>query len=231
LQEVVVIGYGEVKKSDLTGALSTVKGDNLNRTPSVSVDQLLQGKAAGLQVIAPSGEPGAGATVRIRGLSSFNGSNSPLMVVDGFPWGDAGNLKQINTEDIESIEILKDASASAIYGSRGANGVILITTKKGREGQARITLSTLTSLSSLPNKLDVWEDPVDVAIIDTEARIIAGLDPLFIGADYLGTYYPSVAELRGLDPNKPAWPHKTYWPDLVYRNPVSQSYTLTAEGG
>src|SRR5690606_35370009 len=114
LQEVVVIGYGEVKKSDLTGALSTVKGDNLNRTPSVSVDQLLQGKAAGLQVIAPSGEPGAGATVRIRGLSSFNGSNSPLMVVDGFPWGDAGNLKQINTEDIESIEILKDASASAI---------------------------------------------------------------------------------------------------------------------
>ncbi len=231
LQEIVVIGYGEVKKSDLTGAMSTVKGDNLNRTPTASVDQLLQGKAAGLQVITTSGEPGAGATIRIRGLSSFNGSNSPLMVVDGFPWGDAGNLKQINPEDIESIEVLKDASASAIYGSRGANGVILITTKKGRSGQARISLSTLTTLSSLPNKLDVWEDPVDVAIIDNEARTNAGLDPFFVGADYLGTYYPSVAELRGEDPNKVKWPHRTYWPDLVYRNPVSQSYTLSADGG
>lgn len=231
LMEVVVIGYGEVRKSDLTGAMSTVKGDNLNRTPTASVDQLLQGKAAGLQVITTSGEPGAGATIRIRGLSSFNGSNSPLMVVDGFPWGDAGNLKQINPEDIESIEVLKDASASAIYGSRGANGVILITTKKGRSGQARINLSTLTTLSTLPNKLDIWTDPVDVAVIDNESRINAGLTPLYVGADYLGTYYPSVAELRGEDPSKPKWPHRTYWPDLVYRNPVSQSYTLSADGG
>jgi TonB-dependent starch-binding outer membrane protein SusC len=231
LQDVVVIGYGEVKKSDLTGSVATVKGDNLNRVPSASVDQLLQGKAPGVQVITSSGEPGAGATIRIRGISSLNGSNSPLMVVDGFPWGDAGNLKQINPEDIESIEVLKDASAAAIYGSRGANGVILVTTKKGRTGQARINISTLTTASTLPNKLDVWEDPAQVGMIDNEARINAGLTPLYVGADYLGTYYPSVAELRGEDPSKPKWPYKTYWPDLVYRNPVSQSYTVSADGG
>ncbi|TPE43456.1 SusC/RagA family TonB-linked outer membrane protein [Pontibacter mangrovi] len=231
LEEVVVVGYGTTTKSDLTGSVASLKGGELNKAPASSVDQLLQGKIAGVQVVAPSGEPGAGATVRIRGISSINGSNSPLVVVDGFPWGDAGNLKQINPEDIESIEVLKDASAAAIYGSRGANGVILVTTKKGREGKPRITLSTLNTVSTLANKMDVWSDPVDVAIIDNEARANAGLDPLYVGQDYLGTYYPSVAELRGEDPEKPVWPYKTYWPDLVYRNPISQSYTLTATGG
>lgn len=231
LEEVVVVGYGTTTKSDLTGSVASLKGSELNKTPASSVEQLLQGKIAGVQVIAPSGEPGAGATVRIRGISSINGSNSPLVVVDGFPWGDAGNLKQINPEDIESIEVLKDASAAAIYGSRGANGVILVTTKKGKEGKPRITLSTLNTVSTLANKMDVWSNPIDVAIIDNEARTNAGLDPLFVGQDYLGTYYPSVAELRGEDPNKPTWPYRTYWPDLVYRNPISQSYTLTATGG
>ncbi|MDF7814195.1 TonB-dependent receptor [Hymenobacter sp. YC55] len=231
LEEVVVVGYGTVAKSDVTGSVASLKGSELNRTPASSVDQLLQGKVAGVQVIVPSGEPGAGATVRIRGNSSINGSNSPLLVVDGYPWGEAGNLKQINPDDIESIEVLKDASAAAIYGSRGANGVILVTTKKGKAGKTRITLSTLNTISSLPSKLDVWSDPVDVAIIDNEARSNAGLAPLFTGQNYLGTYYPSVAELRGEDPTKPQWPYRTYWPDEVYRNPFSQSYTLTANGG
>ncbi|MBW3127723.1 TonB-dependent receptor [Hymenobacter profundi] len=231
LDEVVVVGYGTVAKSDVTGSVASLKGSELNKQPASSVDQLLQGKIAGVQVVAPSGEPGAGATVRIRGSSSINGSNSPLLVVDGFPWGDAGNLKQINPEDIASIEVLKDASSAAIYGSRGANGVILITTKRGKAGKTSITLSTLNTLSTLPSKLDVWSDPVDVAVIDNESRRNAGLAPLFVGENYLGTYYPSVAELRGEDPNKPAWPYRTYWPDEVYRNPFSQSYTLTATGG
>ncbi|WP_168193926.1 SusC/RagA family TonB-linked outer membrane protein [Pontibacter sp. SGAir0037] len=231
LEEVVVVGYGTMAKSDLTGSVASLKGTDLNRTPTSSVDQLLQGKIPGVQVIAPSGEPGAGATIRIRGVSSVRGSNSPLVVVDGFPWGDAGNLKQINPEDIESIEVLKDASAAAIYGSRGANGVILVTTKKGKEGKSRINLSTLTTVSTLANKLDVWSDPVDLAIIDNEARMNAGLQPLFEGADYLGTYYPSIAELRGEDPERPRWPHRVYWPDLVYRNPITHTYTLTATGG
>ena len=231
LEEVVVVGYGSVAKSDLTGSVGTLKGSELNKTPASSVDQLLQGKVAGVQVIVPSGEPGAGATIRIRGSSSINGSNSPLLVVDGFPWGDAGNLKQINPDDIASIEVLKDASSAAIYGSRGANGVILVTTKKGKAGKTSVTLSTLNTISTLPTKLDVWSDPVDVAIIDNEARGNAGLPLLYTGQTYLGTYYPSVAELKGTDPSKPQWPYRTYWPDLVYRNPLSQSYTLTANGG
>ncbi|MGI4870904.1 MAG: SusC/RagA family TonB-linked outer membrane protein [Janthinobacterium lividum] len=231
LNDVVVVGYGTVAKSDLTGSVGVLKGSDLNKTPASSVDQLLQGKVAGVQVIIPSGEPGAGATVRIRGSSSINGSNSPLLVVDGYPWGDAGNLKQINPDDIASIEVLKDASSAAIYGSRGANGVILVTTKRGKAGKTSLTLSTLNTLSTLPSKLDVWSNPVDEAIISNESRVNAGLAPLYTGQTYLGTYYPSVAELRGTDPTKQPWTSGTYWPDLVYRNPFSQSYTLTANGG
>ncbi|WP_207435936.1 SusC/RagA family TonB-linked outer membrane protein [Sabulibacter ruber] len=234
LEEVVVVGYGAVKKSDLTGSVATLKGSELNRTPAASVDQLLQGKLPGVQVMAPSGQPGAGATIRIRGASSLNGSKAPLMVVDGYPWGDAGNLKQINPEDIESIEVLKDASSAAIYGSRGANGVILITTKKGREGEARISFSSLNTISALPVKPDLWRDPVEEATYANEAAInggLVGVDIPFTGITRNGVYYPSIAELRGLDPNKPQWPHNTDWVDLVYRNPFSQSYTLSADGG
>jgi TonB-linked SusC/RagA family outer membrane protein len=231
LNDVVVVGYGTVAKSDLTGSVGVLKGSELNKTPASSVDQLLQGKVAGVQVIVPSGEPGAGATVRIRGSSSINGSNSPLLVVDGFPWGDAGNLKQINPDDIASIEVLKDASSAAIYGSRGANGVILVTTKRGKVGKTSVTLSTLNTISTLPSKLDVWSNPIDEAIISNEARGNAGLPLLYTGQNYLGTYYPSIAELQGTDPSKPKWAYSTYWPDLVYRNPFSQSYTLTANGG
>ncbi|PIQ22930.1 MAG: SusC/RagA family protein [Cytophagales bacterium CG18_big_fil_WC_8_21_14_2_50_42_9] len=234
LEEVVVVGYGAVKKSDLTGSVGTLKGAELNKTPAASVDQLLQGKIAGVQVIAPSGQPGAGATIRIRGVSSLSGSNSPLVVVDGFPWGDAGNLKQINPEDIESIEVLKDASSAAIYGSRGANGVIMITTKKGRAGAPRITLSTLNTISTLPVKLDLWRDPIEEAIYANEAALNGGVAPdqlPYLGKERSGVYFPSVAELRGLDPNKPQWPYNTDWVDLVYRNPFSQSYTLSADGG
>ncbi|MBL0744423.1 SusC/RagA family TonB-linked outer membrane protein [Chryseolinea lacunae] len=234
LQEVVVVGYGEMKKSDLTGSVATLKGDNLNKTPASSMDQLLQGKIAGVQVITNGGQPGSGATIRIRGASSLNGSKDPLVVVDGYPWGDAGNLKQINPDDIESIEVLKDASAAAIYGSRGANGVILVTTRKGRSGSPRITFNTLQTVSTLAVKPDVWRDPVEQATYDNEAATTGGSSPAdipFIGTTRGGVYYPSIAELRGLDPNKPQWPYNTDWVDLVYRNPHSQSYTLTADGG
>lgn len=114
----MVIGYGSVKKSDVTGSVTSVKTEALKEIPANSVEGLLQGRAAGLQVINSSQDPGAGATVRIRGGSSLRGSNAPLVVVDGFPLGDAGDLKQINPSDIVNMEILKDASASAIYGSR-----------------------------------------------------------------------------------------------------------------
>ena len=240
LDDVVVVGYGTTKKSDLTGSVSTLKGSELNKTPSSSVDQLLQGKIPGVQVTTSGGQPGSGATIRIRGASSLNGSKDPLVVVDGYPWGDAGNLKQINPDDIESIEVLKDASSAAIYGSRGANGVIMITTRKGRVGKARITLSTLSTISTMSVKPDLWRDPVEEATYANEAATTGGAIPSDI--PYIGVtrpfgtgtatiYYPSIAELRGLDPNKPKWPNNTKWQDLVYRNPFSQSYTLAADGG
>lgn len=230
LNEVVVVGYGTTKKRDLTGSVGQIKGSDLVKTPSVSVDALLQGKVPGLQVLTSSGQPGSGSTIRIRGLGSRSDAN-PLVVVDGLPLGDAGNLKQINPDDIESIEVLKDASSAAIYGSRGANGVIMVTTKRGKVGQAKISLSTLTTVSTLANKLDVFKDPVQAATIDNQARINGGQPALFIGQTYGGTYYPSLAELRGLDPAKPQWAYNTDWADLVYRNPISQNYTLSADGG
>lgn len=230
LNEVVVVGYGTAKKRDVTGSVGSIKGSDLIKTPAASVDALLQGKVPGLQVISSSGQPGSGSTIRIRGLGSRADAN-PLVVVDGLPLGDAGNLKQINPDDIESIDVLKDASSAAIYGSRGANGVIMVTTKKGKLGTSRINFSSLTTLSTLGNKLDVFHDPVEAATIDNQARINAGIAPLFIGQNYGGTYYPSLAELRGIDPNKPKWATNTDWAKLVYRNPVSQNYTLSADGG
>jgi TonB-dependent starch-binding outer membrane protein SusC len=236
LSEVVVVGvgYGVEKKSDLTGSVATLRGDNLNKTPVSSVDQLLQGKIAGVQVITGSGQPGAGATIRIRGASSLNGSKDPLVVVDGFPWGDAGNLKQLNPDDIESIEVLKDASSAAIYGSRGANGVILVTTRKGKADRPRITFNTLLTVSSLAVKPDVWRTPVEEATYANEAAITGGATPSdvpYIGVTRGGVYWPSIDELRGVDPDNPMWPYNTDWVDEVYRNPFSQNYTLTADGG
>ena len=234
LDDVVVVGYGGVKKSDLTGAVATLKGSDLNKTPTSSVDQLLQGKIPGVQVAISSGQPGAGATVRIRGNSSLSGSNAPLVVVDGFPWGDAGDLKQINPEDIESIEVLKDASSAAIYGSRGANGVIMVTTKKARAGTPRISLNTLNTVSTLSVKPDLWRDGIEEAVYANEAALNGGT-PLsqlpYLGEVRSGVYFPSIAELRGLDPNKPQWTTNTDWANLVYRNPFSQNYTLGIDGG
>jgi len=136
MQEVVVVGYGAVKKSDLTGSLSSVKSDDLNLGgTTANVGQAIQGKAAGVQVQQSSFAPGGGINITIRGGNSINTSNAPLYVVDGFI-SDNGNV--INPNDIEDIEVLKDASATAIYGSRGGNGVVLITTKKGKLGKASI---------------------------------------------------------------------------------------------
>ena len=183
VNEVVVVGYGAVKKSDLTGSVASVKMGALDNLSSTSVDGLLQGRAAGLQVLNTSQDPGAGAIIRIRGNSSLEGSNTPLVVVNGFPMGDAGNLSQINVSDIESIEILKDASASAIYGSRGANGVILVTTKSAAKGQTNISVKHQTVISQLSDPLDIWYDPMLMAQVTNEEQVNAGLNPIYIGAD------------------------------------------------
>ena len=141
MTEVVVVAYGTKKKTDLTGSVATVKGADIENKPFTSVDKALQGAVAGLQSVAASGAPGANQQIRIRGISSITASNAPLWVIDGVPvlandlsraTTTANILSTLNPNDIESITVLKDAASAAIYGNRAANGVILITTKKGR---------------------------------------------------------------------------------------------------
>ena len=158
LDEVVVIGYGTVKKSDLTGSVSTVKADEINKGVITTPADLLRGKSAGVVVTAGSGMPGAGATIRIRGTASLNADQSPLIVIDGLPVSNDGiagmsdPLSSINPEDIESFTVLKDASATAIYGSRASNGVIVITTKKGaKTGSSlpQVSIDFTTSVNTI----------------------------------------------------------------------------------
>jgi iron complex outermembrane receptor protein len=174
LNEVVVIGYGEVKKRDATGAVVSVKAEDFQKGVIASPEQLIQGKAAGVQVTSSSGEPGAGVAIRIRGTSSVRGGNNPLFVVDGIPLAgddvssgstDLGRgtsspknpLNFLNPNDIESIDILKDASATAIYGSRGANGVVIITTKSGKGLKRQIEYSSSVSISTLAKKMPLLD--------------------------------------------------------------------------
>ena len=163
LDEVVVIGYGTQKKSDLTGAVSSVSSDELKNSVVTNLDQALQGRVAGVQVTQNSGQPGGAASIRIRGANSITGSSEPLYVIDGIPfqgdgtsvsgfdWAGGANgqnrvnpLSAINPNDITSIEVLKDASASAIYGARAANGVILITTKRGKKASRKFPTAAIT---------------------------------------------------------------------------------------
>lgn len=173
LDEVVVIGYGTAKKSDVTGALVSVNEEDFNKGVLTSPDQLIQGRAAGVQMSANSGQPGGDATIRIRGISSLRGGNSPLFVVDGVPLSGISSkpgtggpvgatqgsnpLNFLNPNDIANIQILKDASATAIYGSRGANGVILIQTKKGKSGDPTVTFNTSMGVSSIVKEYDVLD--------------------------------------------------------------------------
>lgn len=169
LEEVVVVAYGVVKKSDLTGSVSSVSSDELNKTNPGSLDQALQGRASGVQVTQVSGRPGGETSIRIRGTSSINAGNEPLYVIDGMllntdnsqsnvgaaAGSSLNGLSAINPSDIESIEILKDASATALYGSRGANGVVLITTKKGGKDRSQVTFNASFGIQQVQKKLDL----------------------------------------------------------------------------
>jgi TonB-linked SusC/RagA family outer membrane protein len=168
LDEVVIIGYGEIKRKDLTGSVVSLKAEDLNPTQSVSFEQGLVAKAPGVQVTSSSGEPGSAAKIRIRGGTSINASSDPLYVIDGFQLLGSGNssslglgnsfsspLSTIDPADIESIEVLKDASATAIYGARGANGVIIITTKRGKSGKSELNFETFTGFSNVVRNVDV----------------------------------------------------------------------------
>ncbi|WP_430815120.1 SusC/RagA family TonB-linked outer membrane protein [Carboxylicivirga sp. RSCT41] len=153
IDEIVAVGYGTMRKSDLTGAVASVKADDLQKTPAAGLDQALQGKVAGVTVNANSGQPGEAAVVRIRGIGTVNNS-APIYVVDGMIVQD---ISFLSPNDIESTEVLKDASSTAIYGSRGANGVILITTKKGKKGMTNVTLNSYVGVQNRWNKLDLMQ--------------------------------------------------------------------------
>ena len=162
LSEVVVVGYGAVQKRDLTGSVAKIEGDQLTNLPTPRVDQLLQGRAPGVNVTSVSGEPGARTSIRIRGGNSVQGNNEPLYVIDGFIAGTDFNLNNINVNDIESIEVLKDASAISIYGTRGANGVIIVSTKDGSNAigsKPNISLNAYTGVQSMIGKIDFLDGP------------------------------------------------------------------------
>lgn len=186
LDEVVVIGYGTIKKSDLTGSVSSVKGEDFIKTAVSSLDQGLQGKAAGVVVSMASGQPGARSSTRIRGTTSIIGTNEPLYVIDGVILIEDGGgtgavtgptlnpLENINPEDVESIEVLKDASATAIYGARGANGVILVTTKRGSSNKSQVSVSYSQSIQELRRKIPLL-NAAELAILANEAADNAGV--------------------------------------------------------
>jgi len=246
LDEVVVVGYGSVLKKDVTGALVSVKVKDNIANQSFSVDQMLQGRAAGVQVTQNAGAPGSGISVKIRGTNSLRGNNEPLYVIDGVIISSAGEdvlaaggvgnsgqenqngLNGINPRDIESIQILKDASATAIYGSRGANGVVLITTKKGEKGKVKMSSFITNSIRSIDKTYDVL-DGVGYANYQNELALINGNLPRFdvgpsgvFGIAYDGAGNPTVSETPAQILN---------WQDELYRQSFSTKVGFTASGG
>ena len=213
LDNVVVIGYGRAKKSDLTGSVTAIKPDEKNHGLITNAQDMIQGKIAGVSVTTGGGTPGGGATIRIRGGSSLNASNDPLIVIDGLAMdnqgikGVANPLSMVNPNDIESFTVLKDASATAIYGSRGSNGVIIITTKKGRLGQKpQVSYNGNVSYSVVSKKLDVLDGD--------EYRA------------FIKEYYGENSAAAGLlgDAN-------TDWQDEIYRGAISHDHNVTVSGG
>lgn len=228
LDEVVAIGYGVMKKSDLTGSVASVKGDQLKKTPAAGLDQALQGLAAGVTVTSNSGQPGAAAQVRIRGIGTVNDS-SPIYVVDGVIVSD---ISYVSPNDIVSTEILKDASATAIYGSRGANGVILVTTRKGGDdGHVNVSFDAYAGIQTRWNKLDLMhskEFAHTLANMYGKEYYINLLDTKGVGAWVRefktgnSDFFPSNMDYGVFD---------TDWQDEVFRNAIIQNYHLAFDGG
>lgn len=232
LDEVVVVGYGSMKRSDITGSVVSVSEEKLQSTVNTSIDQALQGRAAGVQVFQNSGQPGGGVSIRIRGSNSVNSTSEPLYVIDGVPvsgestgtamgfdWAGGGNgqtavsaLSSINPSDIVSVEILKDASATAIYGARGANGVVLITTKRGEKNTSRVSYNPYVGMQQITKKLDV------------------------LNLTQYATYYNELAEEgwvnqreQFMDPSLLG--NGTNWQDEVFRVAPVTNHQLSVTGG
>lgn len=270
LDEVVVVGYGTMKKSDLSGAVAQVKSDELLKgNPANSINQAMQGKLAGVVVSQNDGAPGAGVSIQIRGTNSFSTSSQPLYIVDGVPFdvastptSDANSnnnqtsnpLALINPHNIESIEVLKDASATAIYGSRGANGVVLITTKKGQSGGEKIEFTTNFSISAIGNRVKMLnaydysnyineQTLNDAQYLGTSYTNLPYPGEWWYNYDEAGNIIPSSAEYKA-KPDDYLRPRTIYdeygnsavisstdWQDEIYQTGFSQEYNLQVSGG
>lgn len=217
LNEVVAIGYGTMKRSDITGSVVSVKAEDMELASAATMDQMLQGRATGLQMTSNSGAAGSGTSIQIRGVNSLSSSNDPVYVIDGsIVTGEAGRdtytnpLDGLNPNDIESIEILKDASATAIYGAQAANGVIIVNMKKGKEGAPKINFKATAGISNLPKKLDVMD-------LRQMASYISDLGIAKYSQGYLAN--PDVLG-KGTD-----------WQEALFRTGIKQEYNLSVRGG
>ncbi len=226
LSEVVVIGYGTVRKSDLTGSVATIKGEQLMDKPVPNVSQALQGKIAGVEVSVNSNAPGAAAKVRVRGLGSINSNIDPLYVVDGVIGVDGNS---INPNDIASLEVLKDASSTAIYGARGANGVIMITTKRGRAGGTKVSYDGNVNVSDLYRHVKTLNSEQFVQTYNTAFANGQKFDPAggtWAPAAALNhTNYPKLFDAN----DKPLY--DTNWEKETYKPATSHNHQLNFQGG
>lgn len=231
LEELVVVGYGTQKKKDITGAVSSLKKSDFNIGANVSIDQMIQAKSSGVQINQTSSEPGGGLSVKIRGQGSLNAGSEPLYVIDGLPidnsnllsgsGGEAGTgtnlnprnpLNSINPNDVESIEILKDASATAIYGSRGANGVILISTKKGKNGKTSITYDLSSGFQTVNKTIDIL----------STSEYISAMNELSVAEGRAPEFSPTQIAAIG---------NGTDWQKQIYQTGIINSHNISASGG
>ena len=217
LDEVVVIGYGSVSKKEATGAVAVLSDSDFNSGKIVSSDELLAGKVAGLVITNNGGNPDSAPNIRIRGGASLNANNNPLIVIDGVPLdnvspaGVSNPFTLINPNDIASFSVLKDASATSIYGSRASNGVILISTKKGKVGEPKYSLRTTQSLSVIPESIDVMDGPQF--------------------ANFIATYHPTHVDKLGATIGGQTTSYNTDWQDAIFRQGFSSTVNLSVTGG
>ena len=225
LEGIVAVGYGTARRRDVTGSVSSVSVDELPAAASATVGQMLQGRVAGAQVTQNNGTPGGGVAIRIRGTSSISAASEPLYVIDGVPAfsGSGSNnantnpLSAINPNDIESNEVLKDASSTSIYGARGAAGVVLVTTKRGRRGQDQVSIESTYGVQSPAKQIDMLNGPQFAAMVN-EARSNSATNRTPIYTD---------AQLAAINAAGPG----TDWQGLVLRDAPMQSHTLSFSGG
>lgn len=246
LDEVVVVAYGTSRRGDLTGALTNMRPDANDAAKAISLDGLLEGKVAGLVVSSASSNVGAASSVTIRGASSLRGDNQPLYVIDNVPQASTGEfgssaisgdfqiaqdpLSALNPSDIEDITVLKDASSTAIYGSRGANGVILITTKKGKQGKAKVNVAANFTIANATRLLDVVN--LDEYAAYQNSRITDGYYPFYKVGDEMRYVYSD--GLKNYDPNNAETYHLVYernWQKEIYKSAFSQNYSVSVGGG